>query len=657
MTLHRLLVACVATTVGLSGCGGGSSPTSLSTGTSPPPQSVSIAFQPPPPGSLTINLTTPVTAVVSNDPTNAGVNWVLTCHVTDCGSLSSVHTASGAATTYSPPSQLSGGNSQIVNLVAFAASDDTKNVLAPITVMGFADKLKGTYVFETAGTDIATFLPSSVAGVLVADGNGNITGGQQTYGNSQQSVSDPITGGSYIVGVDGRGTITINTADPNVGNQGVETFSVVILSASQALIAELDATQSSTGTMDLQTSVAPPLGGYAFVVSGLSNALDPVSSLPDPLAFGGVFNVDSPGVISGTGSVADEDVGCSGNGCVLNSATLSGTVSPPSPLGAVTINLTASFTALPVQLTGYIVDATQIKLIESDNGSGTGFGATSGVAIAQGAATATFSGNRAFSGSFVYGIPGQLTSLPYRGTFGLAGLFTADGAGHLINGFTDETTAFGSPIGDTLVGTYKVDGSGTGRVTATTTFGSSGAGPTLIFYLTGNGEAPLVLNSDVLTLGAGRVYTQSSGLTLNGPYGLDFSQFDPNLFAYTDGTAQITAQATTGTLAGTADLNVGFTPSPQIALTGTFNSPSSSRFTGTLTQQSVSNAVAFYGVDSAHGLFIQIDGLQVALGYFASRELICPTCFGPMHSQHSYKLAGHFDQHPYPILLGHRRGK
>src|ERR1700733_595685 len=103
MTLHRLLVACVATTVGLSGCGGGSSSTSLPPGTSPPPPSISIAFQPPPPGSLTINLTTPVTAVVSHDPSNAGVNWVLTCQVKDCGSLSSVHTASGAATTYSPP--------------------------------------------------------------------------------------------------------------------------------------------------------------------------------------------------------------------------------------------------------------------------------------------------------------------------------------------------------------------------------------------------------------------------------------------------------------------------------------------------------------------------------------------------------------------------
>jgi hypothetical protein len=562
------------------------------------------------------------------------------------------------ATTYAPPSQLSGGNSQTVNLVAFAAADDSQNVFAPITVTGFADKLKGTYVFETAGTDIATFLPSQVAGVLVADGNGNITGGEQTYSNSQLSVSDPITGGSYIVGVDGRGTITINTADPNVGNQGIETFSVVILSASQALIAELDATQSSAGTLDLQTSVAPPLGGYAFVVGGISDALDPVSSLADPLAFGGVFNVDSPGVISGAGSVADEDVGCSGSGCVVQSATLSGTVSSPNPMGAVTINLSASFTTLPIQFTGYIVDATHIKLVESDNQSGSGFGSTSGVAIGQGAATGTFSGNQVFSGSFAYGIPGQLTSLPYRGTFALAGLFTADGAGNLTSGFTDETVAFGSPISDTLVGTYAVDGSGTGRTTATTAFGSSGAGPTLIFYLTGNGNAPLVLNSDVATLGAGYVYTQSSGpLAFAGPYGLNLSQFDPNLFAYTDGTAQFTADAATGTLAGTTDLNVSFVPSPPIALSGTFNSSSNSRFTGTLTQQSVSSAMAFYSVDPARGFFIQIDGLQVSLGYFAIREPVCPTCLAVMHSPQSRTLADPLHQFPHRIQLHKRKDR
>ena len=44
---------------------------------------------------------------------------------------------------------------------------------------------------------------------------------------------------------------------------------------------------SATGTMDLQTSTAAPSGGYAFVVSGT----DVVKTLP--VAFGGVFNIDS----------------------------------------------------------------------------------------------------------------------------------------------------------------------------------------------------------------------------------------------------------------------------------------------------------------------------------------------------------------------------
>src|SRR5262249_15303443 len=158
-----------------------------------------------------------------------------------------------------------------------------------------------------------------------------VTAGEQTVSYVDQtsgalfSVSDTITGGSYFVGPDGRGTITLNTANQNIGQQGVEVFSLVVLSSSQALIAKIDdpnniqvqSNESSVGTMDLQTSNAAPTGGYAFVVSGTD-----VASL-SPTAFGGVFNIDSPKTISGVGSVADQDLA----GSLFPSAALSGTVS------------------------------------------------------------------------------------------------------------------------------------------------------------------------------------------------------------------------------------------------------------------------------------------------------------------------------------------
>ena len=70
------------------------------------------------------------------------------------------------------------------------------------------------------------------------DGNGKINGGEETVNFLNQntsvfsSVNDAITGGSYFLGPDGRGTLTINTADVNIGQQGIETFSLVALSSS-----------------------------------------------------------------------------------------------------------------------------------------------------------------------------------------------------------------------------------------------------------------------------------------------------------------------------------------------------------------------------------------------------------------------------------------
>src|SRR5262249_13988642 len=143
---------------------------------------------------------------------------------------------------------------------------------------------------------------------VALDGNGGVTSGEQNVNFTDPVVfsllSEPalIKGGSYFIGTDGRGTITINTNNPNVGQSGTETFRLVFLSNSQALITHADFTATASGTMDLQTSVAAPSQGYAFVVSGtdLGTFL--------PTAFGGVFNINSPNTISGAGSISDQNL-------------------------------------------------------------------------------------------------------------------------------------------------------------------------------------------------------------------------------------------------------------------------------------------------------------------------------------------------------------
>ena len=643
-TSKRILLLLSATMISiLAGCGGGTK--TVQNPPPPPVTAVSIAFQPAPIGSIPITATTALTAVVSNDSTNAGVDWSLLCNKnTKCGSLSPLHTDSGKAAIYTPPATIS-GDSQTVTIEAFATADPSKNIVTPVTVTnptvtGFDGSLKGTYVFQTRGIDVNGVF--QLAGVITLDGKGGITSGEQTHSDVLQSLLDPIIGGSYTIGPDGRGTLTIKTADPNIGQLGIENLSLVVLSPSQALIATLDdpnlqtSGETSSGTLDMQISPTAPTGGYAFSVTGT----DVVTLLAT--AWGGIINVDAPRTISGAGSLVDQDVAGTLTNCPA--PAFSGTVSDPDSYGMVKFDLTfdptVCFVSSPtIEFTGYIVDGVHIKLIESDtNGSGTG-GATSGIAIAQGAATGTFIDNKSFAGTYVFGILGQ-DPTGFATSLASVGEFASDSNGNITSGFNDEFLAgSGIQISDALTGTYTLDSTGSGRVDSFLSFTNNGPGPEFIFYLTGNGNPPLILDADATlgSIGSGIAYPQAAPpSSFNGKYGLYFTQGSSG--AEIDGTARIAADPTTGTLSGVVDTNFFLSSNPNTPLTGTFGTiPQSGRFTGTLnntlfpTPGTAANtlAMAFYLIDSAHGFFIETDSVasgELTFGYFAARTPVCQGC-------------------------------
>ena len=630
---RRILSFCVlAMSLSVAGCGGGSTMNVQN----PPAQvlpAASIAFQPKPLGAIFVNQTATFTAVVSNDSTNAGVDWSLPCPSgANCGTLSPLHTPSGKASTYTPPSSVA-GNSQTFTILAFAAADHTRNLTTQMTVSGFAGTLKGTYVIQTSGSDPGG--PYQLAGTVVLDGKAGITAGEQTINafnansGSSVSVADAITGGSYFIGSDGRGTITINTNDQNIGQQGIETFTLVVLSSSKALLTKIDdptipgtSSETAAGTLDLQTSKAAPSGGYAFVANG-------TDINGSPMAVGGVMNIDSPKTISGTGSVTDQDLA----GTLTPKASLSGTVSDPDPFGAVKFDLTTGFAA-GLEFTGYIVDTTHIKLIESDNTvAGAGVGRTVGVAVGQGAATGTFIGKTAFSGNYVFGISGFDLGSFLPASLASAGVFTADGNGLLTSGFIDEFLAAFGDISVTFKGHYFVDAAGTGRVGSSTSFHGLGPGPEFIFYLTGNGTPPLILDADVNmgAVGTGGAYVAAPQVSFNGKYGVTFTQ---NLGFEIDSSGPMAADGTAGTLAGTIDTNFGLSPFIDTPLTGTFQTTTlADRFTGTLSNEALPGggpvAAAFYLIDSTQGFFVETDSANTGnqmFGYFTSRTPICQTC-------------------------------
>jgi dienelactone hydrolase len=87
------------------------------------------------PGSATLDAgsTAPFTATLTNDSSNKGVTWTVTCSASPCGTVSPNSTASGAATTYTapstpPPSDLS------VTLTATSVANSLATASVTITV-------------------------------------------------------------------------------------------------------------------------------------------------------------------------------------------------------------------------------------------------------------------------------------------------------------------------------------------------------------------------------------------------------------------------------------------------------------------------------------------------------------------------------------------
>ena len=674
-TRHWSLVLLSAAMAVLAGCGG----STLNLQNPPPPPGsaqVAISFSPAPPTSLPLNGTAPLIATVSNDPSTSGVDWSLNCSTPGtCGSISPSHTPSGQPTTYTPPATFP-GNNKVVTVVAFATADHSRNVLAPITVTAFGGTLTGTYVIATNGSDFSG-QPYQRAGVIALDGNGGVVldgnghAGEQTVNfvdpnsGAYTSVTDSVTGGSYFIGMDGRGQLVIKTNDVNIGQNGVETFSLVVLSSSHVLLTKLDDSalqgsshETSLGTLDLQTAAPAPALGYAFVAGGTDTG-------GSAMGLGGVFNIDSPLTISGRGSAFDVASATNGPGVVTPSSAVSGTVSAQDAFGAFQIALATDFAT--VQFTAYPIDATHAKLIESDGS----FGLTAGDTYSQGAATGTYRTRLNFKGNFVLGIFGRDLG-GGNASLAAAGLFSTTGAGTLTKGYLDESQASDSvQISDTFHSVYGVgpglasppttsDPAGTGRyyvpVSILTgvpnfTFGTrkNGTGPDWVFYMTTTGGPVLMLDADVEPtlasglpaggVGTGIAYPVVAGSAISGSYGTVFTQNMQGVEV--DVAGEITAN--NNALSGVLDLNSLNGPQQDdTSLTGTYQtSPIANRLTGSLSDtffagdQGNNLGMAFYPIDPSQGFFVENDLADSAgspisgvltFGHYSTRTPVCQGC-------------------------------
>ena len=499
----------------------------------------------------------------------------------------------------------------------------------------------GNYVFSVQGTDSGSgncanitgavcIQPYSAAGVFTVNSGGTITIGEMSFSDFNYYAPDGITGGSVAASpnapADTNLIITINTSDPNIGpggstgaGTGTLVFNASMASTTRGLISEYDSWATSTGELDAQTSTAAlcPNGavtpcGYAFDLAGLDSGAIPMD-------LGGVAAINGAGgTMSGAGTVFDLN-----DGGTLSSAQVlsSGSVGAPDAMGyvVITLNDTGFFGSDPgIVLDGYIVDSSHIRVVEAWLNLATGVcndalcGATGGTMLAQ-TGTGGFNSASISGSSVVVSIGGPVPTGPLQ----VAGILTFNSGGTVSGNLSFNDISAQSPQGGSTItgGTWSVDVSGTGRVTAAGVTDGATFTYNLQLYLTGDGHATVISMDTTPDVLAGHGWTQAAGLgvsSLNGTYALALDQFSSGVEF--NGNGSVVANA--GTLTGFTDengslLGLGTAPDTPInfTYTGTASSPIISLTGGG------GGLLTLYLVDGTQGVVIENDTGQLTLGY------------------------------------------
>ncbi len=380
-----------------------------------------------------------------------------------CGTITSdgLYTAPG-----SPPE---GGN-----VVITANMLDGSAVKSNTTVsVQFSDAtLAGPVVFAfTSGMGPAL---SVQAGMITFDGAGNVTGGM--FDDSSQSGTPiAITGGTYNVGADGRGTSTIQTAS------GTASWQFVITNDLRGFVTGTDANGATvSGTLDLQQPGKFGIfqGSYALSVAGAATG-----SSSAPFAMAGSLTAD------GAGNLTRGILDINDAAAVTASLSATGAYTAPSSSGRGT--LTLSSTAGTQSFVYYQIDDTHLKLVEID-----GVRTASGDLYKQPAGPFT---NSSFHGPFALTLTGTSGGAP----LGMGGVFTLNGSAGVTNRLLDgvNQTVFDSQGG------YVVTDSASGRTSMTWT-ANNGSLLQYVLYPRADGGF-VMLETDGSSVAAGSAFPQA----------------------------------------------------------------------------------------------------------------------------------------------------
>jgi hypothetical protein len=430
-----------------------------------------VVFVTPAPTGIGVS---PITATVPNngsqqfittgDPfgTIPVVSWSVSgsgCTGANCGTIDSTGKYSAPAIAANPP---------LVTVTATSVTDSSVSGSATVTLGSNPDnsKLNGQYAFLLGGYDGDGNV--AMAGSFTTDGQGNISQGVADYNfSSAIFVATNLTfTGTYSVGADSRGSMTITVSSPHAFPSGFsQKFSFSLSSfnagiANRGRMIELDNEQIwATGILAKQDatafSTAAITGGYAFGFSGTASSGFPLNAV-------GRFTAGGGSLSSGLTDVYGLGLAENGTGTVTAGLRLPFTgiyqVST-NGRGSAVLTFTGQDPAFS-NFNFYVVSGSELLFIETDtcqSGICTFKGGISGEALQQSGGPFTADSLNSSAGF-------NLTAAGSNAAGGsvTVGQESFDGTGN-VTGVKDENSNGVVTSAQPFSGTYAVDADGLGR--------------------------------------------------------------------------------------------------------------------------------------------------------------------------------------------------
>lgn len=506
------------------------------------PPVVAISMVSPYPTSIAAGAATNLGAAVKDGtPTDVsgsqGVDWTVSCAAPSCGYFIPTHTSNDAAgstgslvTSFTAPTVAPPGGT--VTVTASATADPTKQTSITLNVNAATlnnGVLKGQYAFLLNGVHL--YGTSALAGSIMADGSGNITGGEEMLSGGLSPLVTGITG-SYFIGSDGRGLMTLNGL-PGFSFDwlnGQQVFAITAIDANHAFIEEFDGTgvfnitqplppdswygRTWRGELELQQTgsfATPPSGSFAFTWQHAGATISSNSCSQTFVCaayYGGVLSADATGTIN---SFSIDRYVDGATSSIVSAAYGPQSFGAVDSFGYGTVNIG------PYALSYFVVDSGNIIVLANFSFDQTGYPA--GHIYAQPANVSLPAGNYVFTsvgsfpinsknGAFIAGSSPQTA----------AGGFAADANGNL-SGILDANNQ-GVALSANVTGTV-ISSAINGRLLLTMTGG--GASQFAVYPTENHGLLMLQLDNGRSAIGT-MLSQSSSGLAVQGNCGATLQQ-------------------------------------------------------------------------------------------------------------------------------------